>query len=128
MEKSFNFLWGCSWYLQADVFRLAGHYPAGGSANTMAHFFQNYNSGTSLLYKLHLSFFQSGIRLISLGESFLYFDYGPADNLIRYGTTYPPEYNLTQVTVPVYLVHADNDPFAPNEVGRANNSIPLVKI
>nr|CAH0102067.1 unnamed protein product [Daphnia galeata] len=80
-------------YKEADVFRLAGHYPAGGSANTMAHFFQNYNSG----------------------ESFLYFDYGPADNLIRYGTTYPPEYNLTQVTVPVYLVHADNDPFAPNE-------------
>lgn len=34
--------------LQADVFRLAGHYPAGGSANTMAHFFQNYNSGTEL--------------------------------------------------------------------------------
>jgi hypothetical protein len=78
---------------------------------------------STLLYKLHLSFFQSGIRLISLGESFLYFDYGPADNLIRYGTTYPPEYNLTQVTVPVYLVHADNDPFAPNEVGRANNSM-----
>jgi hypothetical protein len=58
--------------------------------------------------------------LFLTGESFLYFDYGPAENLERYGTTYPPEYNLTQVTVPVYLVHADNDPFAPNEVCVAN--------
>lgn len=50
------------------------------------------------------------------GESFLYFDFGPAENLKRYGRVDPPEYNLTLVTAPVYLVHADNDPFAPLEV------------
>lgn len=50
------------------------------------------------------------------GESFLYFDHGPAENLKRYGTPYPPEYNLTLVTAPVFLVHADSDPFAPPEV------------
>ncbi len=61
--------------------------------------------------------FQRKCQLLSLtGESFLYFDHGPAGNLERYGTTYPPEYNLTLVTAPVYLVHADNDPFAPIEV------------
>lgn len=50
------------------------------------------------------------------GESFNHFDYGTEENRKRYGMTYPPEYNLTLVTVPVILVHADNDPFAPPEV------------
>lgn len=80
-------------YNENDVFRLAGHYPAGGSANSMAHLLQNYNSG----------------------ESFLHFDHGPDGNMERYGTVHPPEYNLTRVTAPVYLVHADNDPFATVE-------------
>ncbi|XP_046459313.1 gastric triacylglycerol lipase-like [Daphnia pulex] len=80
-------------YEKNFAFRSSGHYPGGGSANTMAHFFQNINSG----------------------DSFLHFDYGSAENLKRYGTTYPPEYNLTKVTVPVYLVYGDNDPFAPIE-------------
>ena len=45
-----------------------------------------------------------------------YFDYGKTENLIRYGTAHPPEYNLTRVMTPVLLIHADNDPFAPPEV------------
>jgi lysosomal acid lipase/cholesteryl ester hydrolase len=61
---------------------------------------------------------QRRIKLVTFdsGDSFLHFDYGSAENLKRYGTTYPPEYNLTKVTVPVYLVYGDNDPFAPIEV------------
>jgi len=51
-----------------------------------------------------------------IGESFLHFDFGAEENMARYGTAYPPEYNLTKVTAPVFLIHADSDPFAPPEV------------
>ncbi|XP_046645897.1 lipase lipl-4-like [Daphnia pulicaria] len=78
---------------QLEYYRLLGHYPAGGSANTMTHLLQNYN----------------------FGESFLRFDFGTEKNMVRYGTAYPPEYNLTKVTTPVFLIHADSDPFAPPE-------------
>ncbi|XP_057368505.1 gastric triacylglycerol lipase-like [Daphnia carinata] len=97
LGAKFGYLWLSQIFGYSDVFdqmdyyRLIGHYPAGGSANTMVHLLQNYN----------------------FGESFLKFDYGPERNLERYGTPYPPEYNLTLVTAPVFLVHADNDPFAP---------------
>ena len=30
---------------QVEYYRLLGHYPAGGSANTMTHLLQNYNFG-----------------------------------------------------------------------------------
>ncbi len=50
------------------------------------------------------------------GESFPHFDHGPAGNLKRYGTTDPPEYNLTTVTAPVYIFYAENDPFVSIEV------------
>ncbi|XP_032797769.1 lipase lipl-4 isoform X1 [Daphnia magna] len=76
-----------------EYYRLIAHYPAGGSAYTMEHLLQNYNTG----------------------ESLSYFDYGAEENQKRYGATLPPEYNLTSVTVSVILVHADNDPFAPPE-------------
>lgn len=53
-----------------------------------------------------------------LGETFNYFDHGPTGNLERYGTAFAAEYNLSQVTVPVYLFSGERDPFAPPEVNK----------
>ena len=83
----------------------------------MVHLLQNYNFGTLILVKL-IKIWNNIFTVI--GESFNYFDYGPAKNLERYGTVDPPEYNLTRVTAPVYLVHADSDPFAPPEVCKSS--------
>lgn len=64
-------------------------------------------------YKLNIDWFLVNVHT---GESFLRFDFGADENIARYGTPYPPEYNLTRVTAPVFLIHADSDPFAPPEV------------
>lgn len=37
-------------------------------------------------------------------------------NLMIYNLTSPPEYNLSNVAVPVYLYHAENDLFASFKV------------
>jgi pimeloyl-ACP methyl ester carboxylesterase len=57
------------------------------------------------------------INLISMpGEKFTRFDYGPNENLERYGTVEAPEYSLKRITVPVYIFWAQNDPISPPEV------------
>lgn len=78
-------------YYQSTVDSVIGHYPAGGSARTMIQLLQNYNSG----------------------ENLRHFDYGVEGNINRYGSSNPPLYNLSSVTVPVYIMWAENDPFAP---------------
>ena len=50
------------------------------------------------------------------GESFYHFDYGCHENLKRYGSCTPAEYNLSLVTAPVYLISGDKDPIAPPKV------------
>ncbi len=50
------------------------------------------------------------------GESFNHFDYGCYENLKRYGSCTPAQYNLSLVTAPVYLISGDRDPIAPPKV------------
>lgn len=59
---------------------------------------------------------------MDIGQSFKAFDHGPVGNKEHYGTPYPPDYNLTMITVPVTLVTADSDPFVQTEVLKANQS------
>lgn len=50
------------------------------------------------------------------GEKFHRFDYGREENMKRYGSPGPAEYDLSLVTAPVYLISGDADPIAPPEV------------
>ncbi|CAK1590800.1 unnamed protein product [Parnassius mnemosyne] len=65
---------------------LFGHFPAGTSVHNMARYGQSMRS-----------------------ERFEKFDYGKSKNLQLYGSTRPPEYNLSAVTVPVIAVYGAND-------------------
>ena len=37
------------------------------------------------------------------------FDYGKKENYKRYNQYYPPEYDLSKITIPVYLYHGEDD-------------------
>lgn len=37
------------------------------------------------------------------------YDYGPSQNLVAYGQTVVPEYNVANVTAPVAIYHGLND-------------------
>jgi len=78
--------------LKMDLLHVINHhYPSGGSLRTIAHALQNHKSG----------------------EKFTQFDYGRRENVERYGTAEPPEYDLAMVTVPVYIFWSQNDPISP---------------
>lgn len=71
-----------------------GHYPAGTSCQAMLHYLQEINTG-----------------------KFQQYDEGTkAGNMRRYGTPKPPEYDLSKVTVPIFLHYGLNDYLAAVEV------------
>ncbi|XP_063627340.1 lipase 1-like [Cydia splendana] len=63
-----------------------GHYPAAGSRKNLQHYDQ-----------------------VALSKRFALFDYGPQENMKRYGFTVPPDYNLRQVTMKTALIVGRND-------------------
>lgn len=82
--------------LKAEYFdRLIGHFPSGASATMFLHFIQNV-----------------------LSKEFRELDFGPAINIQKYGKLYPPLYNLTRVTAPVYLYYSLNDFLSHNLVSK----------
>nr|CAH0107920.1 unnamed protein product [Daphnia galeata] len=87
-------------YYESSLNAILGHYPDGGSVGAAVQFLQNSNSVTSFIG-------------IIIGESFNRFDYGCAENLKRYGSCTPAEYDLGLVTAPVYLISGGRDPIAP---------------
>ncbi|KAK4872302.1 hypothetical protein RN001_016426 [Aquatica leii] len=84
---------------------VAGHTPAGASAKQLLHYAQLINSGT-----------------------FRKWDGGVVENLLLYGSGYPPEYRLESITAPIYLYFSRND-FMSNEtdVNRLKRRLPNVK-
>lgn len=50
---------------------------------------------------------KKNILFYILGEKFLRFNYGLDGNLEHYGTPYPPAYDLSRVTAPVYLYYGN---------------------
>lgn len=73
---------------------ILSHDPAGASTKTLVHFSQGIQSG-----------------------KFRQYDYGHEKNLLIYNTTEPPDYNLTNITVPIALFYADNDWLVNSLVG-----------
>jgi len=60
--------------------------PAGASVDQLVHYGQGVNSGKFRMY-----------------------DYGWYENLKKYGSMSPPDYNLALITAPVFLHYSDND-------------------
>ena len=65
---------------------------------TWIHFFQEENSGL-----------------------FEHYDYGAMKNLETYGTIQPPQYNISEIQVPIGIIWSDNDYFVHPKVSK--NSI-----
>ena len=57
------------------------------------------------------------MRFLFLTGKFRKFDYGVAGNMKKYGQEQPPDYNLSNVTVPVDLYYGTNDIVSAPQVG-----------
>lgn len=63
------------------------------------------------------SFSAKRAKMSILSDSeFRQFDYGPAKNLVKYGSNSAPAYNLSHVTSPLYIFYAEDDEQAVPEV------------
>ncbi|XP_045029849.1 lipase 3 [Daphnia magna] len=88
-----------------------GHLPAGTSVRTLSHFVMN-----------HLS------DKLFEGENFSPYDYGLLGNIRRYGTPRRPPYDLSKVTVPVYLFYGASDYLSTSkDVTWLSQRLPNVK-
>ncbi|KAL6431836.1 hypothetical protein ACFW04_007361 [Cataglyphis niger] len=65
---------------------ILNHDPAGASAKTILHYIQGYQSG-----------------------KFRQYDYGREKNLLIYNSPEPPDYDLTNITVPIALFYGPGD-------------------
>lgn len=59
---------------------------------------------------------KNNIYIYLIGFIFNAFDYGPEENMRRYGTETPKSYNLKQVTVPVHIFWGGGDYIANPQV------------
>ncbi|XP_045584704.2 lipase 3 [Procambarus clarkii] len=85
---------------------ILAHFPAGTSVHTVNHFSQ-----------------------LILAGVFQKYDYGPEENMIRYGQDTPPLYNLSRVTAPVGLFWGNTDWLAdPEDVARLAEELPNVAL
>ncbi|KAF5285060.1 hypothetical protein FQR65_LT02373 [Abscondita terminalis] len=70
-----------------------GHAPAGTSTKTIIHFAQE----------------------IHYNGNFMQFDYGKEGNIVQYGNSTPPPYEISNIDVPTYFMYSDND-WLSNEI------------
>lgn len=83
---------------------IVGHTPAGASTKQLLHYSQEVVSG-----------------------KFRQYDYGFFGNLKQYGTSKPPEYDLSKANVPIALHYSRNDWMAAEEdVERLAKELPNV--
>ncbi|XP_032691178.1 lipase 3-like [Odontomachus brunneus] len=89
---------------------ILSHSPAGTSTKTIVHLSQGVLTG-----------------------KFRPYDYGPKKNKQIYNATEPPDYDLTNVTVPIALFYADNDWLVSNQDlkklhGMLNNVLDVYRV
>lgn len=62
-------------------------------------------------------------------ETFQAYDYGEEENLERYGSSKPPTYDLSAVTVPVYIFYSTGDLITtPEDTLWLEQQLPNVKM
>lgn len=75
-------------------------------------FFENYNSGKGF-YSMIIPILYFLVKQLACsiyeGGKFTRYNYGEAGNLKNYGTKNAPEYDMSKVTAPVYLVFGSSD-------------------
>lgn len=54
--------------------------------------------------------------IIVFTERFRQYDYGILKNFLMYKSFTPPDYNLSNVNMPLYIICANNDKLADKEV------------
>ncbi|XP_029167695.1 lipase 1-like [Nylanderia fulva] len=80
------------------------HDPAGSSVKTLLHYIQTFQS-----------------------RKFREYDYGREKNLMMYNSVEPPDYDLSEIMVPIALLYANNDLVAdPVDVKRLSRLLPNV--
>ncbi|XP_032786259.2 lipase member K isoform X1 [Daphnia magna] len=83
-----------------------GHNPAGTSVKTAVHYAQNYMTG----------------------QTFQRYDFGHRENLLRYGQTTPPTYDLSKVTCNVFIFWGQRDKVsAPKDIAWLANKLGNLK-
>ncbi|CAH1105287.1 unnamed protein product [Psylliodes chrysocephalus] len=81
---------------------LMAHYSAGAATKQVVHYGQEVNSG-----------------------KFEQFDYGAYRNYKIYGSIFPPDYDLSKITAPMYLIYSSNDWLAANvDVEKLYSQLP----
>lgn len=56
------------------------------------------------------------VNVCGVAATFRQYDYGVIENFARYGSTAPPNYNVSLITAPVASYYASNDLLASVEV------------
>lgn len=55
-----------------------------------------------------------------LSGTFKQYDWGPKENMRRYHSKKPPEYNIKNITAPVAIFYGETDAFVTKEVKSVN--------
>ncbi|KAG5882107.1 hypothetical protein JTB14_016870 [Gonioctena quinquepunctata] len=100
------------------IFSICGFDKAGFNEDILPVVLNKDPAGTSTKTVVHYA------QEIKNGGNFQQFDFGEKGNMIQYGTTHPPKYNVTDIKRPVYLMYALNDLLASEvDVLRLGNRI-----
>lgn len=67
------------------------------------------------LCNMQYSYYDTLLYFIIL-ERFCKYDYGVNGNMHHYNMKSPPDYNLSKVTTPVYVIHSKNDHLSATKV------------
>lgn len=86
--------------LLMDIFD--GHHPGSITKGSLLNMVSNFPSGTSVH---NMARYGQIFRSKTINK----FDYGPQTNIKLYGSSKPPVYNLSAVTVPVVVIYGRND-------------------
>ena len=73
-------------------------------------------SFTGKLSNFHIMLPVSCIQIMTINKDPSRFDFGPKENLRRYGQFFPPEWHPENVTVPLSLYWGPNDWFTADKV------------
>lgn len=84
--------------------------PSGTTVKNYLHFIQGFGTGNCIKYHYNDNAYTHIL------DEFRQFDYGKAQNLKKYGTETPPDYNLTHISCPTALYYGRNDIIIPFKV------------
>ncbi|KAJ0176929.1 hypothetical protein K1T71_006938 [Dendrolimus kikuchii] len=90
------------------IFYICGYNEKQFNKTLLPVFLSHLGTGTPWKTIVHFS------QLVTSGK-FQQFDYDSADNMIHYGSLYPPEYDLSKITLPISLFWSRNDLLSSEE-------------